>query len=263
MSEAHPIDPDLAVQVCHLNVHLGGQHILQDVCLDIPKGKVVALIGPNGSGKTTLIKTIVGLVKRTSGDIRIFGQCILDKVRPRIGYVPQKINFDRGFALSVREFLHLNHPHCGNFLFGNRSCHMDTEIIESIPELQLEKLLDKPVAGLSGGQMQRMLIAFSLAKNPDLLLLDEPTAGVDTPGEQSFYELIARIHKRHQMTVVLVSHDLSMVYKHAHLIHALNGKICCSGTPEDVINTESLKEAYGAHVSPYEHHHHHHHTSTD
>jgi ABC-type Mn2+/Zn2+ transport system ATPase subunit len=123
-------------------------------------------------------------------------------------------------------------------------------------DIGVEPLLDKPVASLSGGQLQRVLIAFSLMHDPKLLLLDEPTAGVDTPGEQSFYELITRVQQQKHLTVVLVSHDLSMVYRHASWVYALNGVICCEGTPEQVMNAESLKQAYGIHVSPYHHHHH-------
>ena len=123
-------------------------------------------------------------------------------------------------------------------------------------DIGVEPLLDKPVASLSGGQLQRVLIAFSLMHDPKLLLLDEPTAGVDTPGEQSFYELITRVQQQKHLTVVLVSHDLSMVYRHASWVYALNGVICCEGTPEQVMNAESLKQAYGIHVSPYHHHPH-------
>ena len=132
----------------------------------------------------------------------------------------------------------------------------DQKICSTFEEIGIQQMLDRPIAQLSGGQLQRVLIAFSLLNNPELLLLDEPTAGVDTPGEQSFYELIAGVQKRHGLTVVLVSHDLSMVYRHASWIYALNGVICCEGTPEEVINAESLRHAYGIHVSPYGHHHH-------
>jgi ABC-type Mn2+/Zn2+ transport system ATPase subunit len=126
----------------------------------------------------------------------------------------------------------------------------------TLGELGVESILDRPLAGLSGGQLQRVLIAYSLLAEPELLLLDEPTAGVDTPGEQSFYELISSIHARLGLTVVLVSHDLAMVFRQATWVYALNGVICCEGHPEEVLNADSLKAAYGIHVTPYHHHHH-------
>jgi len=128
-----------------------------------------------------------------------------------------------------------------------------------VAEMDVTRLLDRPVAGLSGGQLQRVLICSSLLNDPDLLLLDEPTAGVDTPGAEDFYGLIAEVHRRRGLTVVLVSHDLSMVYRHASRVYALNGVICCEGAPEEVMNAESLRQAYGIHFTPYHHHHHHHH----
>jgi zinc transport system ATP-binding protein len=119
-------------------------------------------------------------------------------------------------------------------------------------------LLDKPMGSLSGGQLQRALIAFSLLSGPELLFLDEPTEGVDAPGERTFYEIISDIHRTRGLTVVLVSHDLSMVHHHASWVVALNGRVCCEGAPEDVIREDSLREAFGLHVAPYHHHHHDH-----
>lgn len=224
--------------------------------MQIPRGQLVALIGPNGSGKTTLLRCLLGLQPVDAGEVRLFGQTDLQSVLPRVGYVPQRITLERGFILSVREFLALRQPRTRHW-FWWRHRHTDEEILRGIKDLGVEALLDRPLAQLSGGQLQRVLIGFSLLGQPELLLLDEPTAGVDTPGEHTFYELIAQIQLHHRITVVLVSHDLSMVYRQASWVYALNGQICCEGTPEQVMNAESLKEAYGIHVSPYHHHHQH------
>lgn len=245
----------LVVDVQDLHVRINGNPVLRGVNLRIPKGEVVALIGPNGSGKTTLLRCLLGLQKIDLGQIRLFGETSTRKVLPRIGYVPQKLVLDRSFILSVREFLSLRLRTTRQW-FWQRHATTDKLIAGAFNEIGIEKLLDHPIAQLSGGQLQRVLIAFSLLENPELLLLDEPTAGVDTPGEQSFYEMITNVHKRHGLTVVLVSHDLSMVYRYASWVYALNGVICCEGTPEQVMNAESLRQAYGLHVSPYGHHHH-------
>lgn len=243
------------VEACNIRVTLGGTKVLRGVDLNIPKGEMVALIGPNGSGKTTLLRALLGLQKVDSGEVRIFGQPISPKSLSRVGYVPQKLNLERSFALSVREFLALRLKSTHQWFWKSKKA-TEALIRPTLVEIGVHPLLDLPLASLSGGQLQRVLIAFSLLCEPELLLLDEPTAGVDSPGEQSFYELIAAVHKRHRLTVVLVSHDLSMVFKHASWVYALNGVICCEGTPETVMNAESLKQAYGIHVSPYHHHHH-------
>jgi ABC-type Mn2+/Zn2+ transport system ATPase subunit len=221
----------------------------------VPAGKLVALIGPNGSGKTTLLRSLLGLQKISRGEIRLFGQPDIGAALPRIGYVPQRLNLERSFLLSVREFLALRSPRCPHWFWQSRT-RIDDLLKGSLSGIGVESLLDRPVAELSGGQLQRVLIAFSLLRQPELLLLDEPTAGVDTPGEQTFYELIAQIQAQHRLSVILVSHDLSMVYRHASWVYALNGIVCCEGPPDQVMNEESLKQAYGIHVSPYHHHHH-------
>lgn len=245
----------LVVEAREAKVRLNGNTILRGVNMAIPRGEVVALIGPNGSGKTTLLRCLLGLQRLDSGEVRLFGESNLQKALPRVGYVPQRLVLDRSFILSVREFLSLRLRSTRHW-FWQRHEKTDRLIGETFEETGIGHLLDRPIARLSGGQLQRVLIAFSLLERPELLLLDEPTAGVDTPGEQSFHELIKDVQKRHGLTVVMVSHDLSMVYRYASWVYALNGVICCEGTPEQVMNAESLRQAYGIHVSPYGHHHH-------
>ncbi len=246
---------ELVIEARDLHVTISDNHILRGVNLQIPKGEIVALIGPNGSGKTTLLRCLLGLQKVDRGEIRLFGAELGPGPLKRVGYVPQRLSLDRSFILSVREFLALRLRKTRHW-FWQRHAETDRHIASAFEEIGVQSLLDRPIAQLSGGQLQRVLIAFSLLHNPELLLLDEATAGVDTPGEQSFYELIGNVQKRHHLTVVLVSHDLSMVYRHASWVYALNGVICCEGTPEHVLNAESLRQAYGLHVSPYGHHHH-------
>jgi ABC-type Mn2+/Zn2+ transport system ATPase subunit len=253
--EAGDVRP-MAVEVRDLWVSFGEQAVLRGVNLRVPAGEVVALIGPNGSGKTTLLRCLLGLQRAESGEIRLFGENSLRKSLPRVGYVPQRLELESAFILSVREFLALRLRKTRHWFWLSRR-RIESAIAETLAELGIGELLDRPIARLSGGQTQRVLIAFSLLSRPELLLLDEPTAGVDSPGEQTFYKLITGMHRRHGLTVVLVSHDLSMVYRHAALVYALNGVICCEGTPEEVMNAESLKQAYGIHVSPYQHHHSH------
>jgi zinc transport system ATP-binding protein len=243
----------LAVEVRDLRVAFDNTPVLRGVNMRVPQGQIVALIGPNGSGKTTLLRCLLGLQKY-SGEVKLFGAGELANVLPRIGYVPQRLALERSFILSVREFLALRLRQTRHWFFHSHK-KLDAIIRPALVQIGVENLLDRPIAQLSGGQLQRVLIAFALLNKPDLLLLDEPTAGVDTPGEETFYDLIASVQRQHKLTVILVSHDLSMVYSHASRVYALNGVICCEGPPDQVMNAESLKQAYGMHATPYSHHH--------
>jgi len=256
MSSPLKSPPDtIAIEAKGVHVSIAGHAILKGVDLQIPAGQVVALIGPNGSGKTTLLRAFLGLQTIDSGSIHIFGKPVGVDALAAVAYVPQKLALEPSFALSVREFLALATHRTKNW-FWRKHQDIDRSLGAVIEEVQIAPLLSKPLGKLSGGQFQRVVLAFALLRNPKLLLLDEPTAGVDAPGEHTFYELIGEHQRRRGLTVVLVSHDLSMVYRHAARVYALNGTICCEGRPEDVMNAESLKRAYGIQVSPYQHHHH-------
>jgi zinc transport system ATP-binding protein len=253
-TESISLHPSLAVEVRDLRVNFGDVAVLRGVNLRVPQGQIVALIGPNGSGKTTLLRCLLGLQKFSEGEVRIFGERDFNKALPRVGYVPQRLSLERSFILSVREFLALRLRRTKNWFFKSLR-ELDELIKPSLVHIGVENILDRPIAQLSGGQLQRVLIAFALLNDPELLLLDEPTAGVDTPGEETFYDLIASVQRQKKLTVILVSHDLSMVYSHASRVYALNGVICCEGPPEQVMNAESLKQVYGIHATPYAHHH--------
>jgi ABC-type Mn2+/Zn2+ transport system ATPase subunit len=240
------------IEACGVTVRLGGRPVLTDVGLRVAAGEFVALIGPNGAGKTTLLRCLLGVQPLERGGVRLFGGTDPARVHARVGYVPQRLAVERGFHLTVREFLALRAPGAGGWFWRPRR-RTDALLPPVVAELGADRLLDAPVAALSGGQLQRVLIAFSLLTGPELLLLDEPTAGVDAPGEQTFYELISDIHRRHRLTVVLVSHDLSLVHRHATWVCALNGRVCCEGRPDEVIRDDALRAAFGLQVTSCTH----------
>lgn len=244
MTSAPSLAGDVQIEARGVRVSLGDAAVLRGVDLRVTRGQMMALIGPNGSGKTTLLRALLGLQPITEGEIRLFGGPVGPETLKRVGYVPQRLTLDAGLAITVGEFLSLKSARLPR-----------AQIRAAAAEVGADRWLDRPLAGLSGGQRQRALIAFSLIGNPEILLLDEPTAGVDTPGETTFYEMISEARRRRSLTVVLVSHDLSMVHRQADWVCALNGIVCCEGPPEKVINTEALQRAYGLDVAPYHHHH--------
>ena len=185
-SHAHHPTGDMAVEAHGVRVSFDGRPVLRGVDLHIPRGQLVALIGPNGSGKTTLLRCLLGLQKTEAGEIKLTGESDLRRgVCLCVGYVPQRLPLDRSFVLSVREFLSLRLRQTRHWFWRSRTA-IDRIISETLVEIGAEPLLDRLIGQLSGGQLQRVLIAFSLLSNPELLLLDEPTAAVDSPGEQTF-----------------------------------------------------------------------------
>ncbi len=211
-----------------------GKKILDNVSFEVGRGELISLIGLNGTGKTTLLKTIVGLIKPNSGKIISNAE--------KMFYIPQKSDLDTSFPLTVKEFCEL---------FG------DKDYEDFLLETGMEKFLDSKVASLSGGQFQRILIAVALSKKPDLLLLDEPTTGIDVAGEQSFYKLISDLKKKYEISMILVSHDIHLVMKNTDKVLCISRHVCCQGTPSEVESSKEFQEIFGNHLTPYVHKHDH------
>lgn len=233
-----------AVHVERLTVAFDGNTVLEDISFSIKKGEIVAIIGPNGSGKSTLVKAILQLVRAKSGDVQIFGKH-LHEARNLIGYVPQKFHFDRNFPITVSEFLKL----------ALHKQAPEDQIEEKIKEVGLKPAVQRQLIGtLSGGQLQRVLIAQAILNNPSLLILDEPATGIDIIGEATFYDIVEHLNVEHGTTVILVSHDVSMISQHVNQVICINKKMLCSGPPKKALSEKKIKEVFGdAHV--YHHHH--------
>lgn len=211
-----------------------GAKVLNNVSFEIERGSIVSLIGLNGTGKTTLLKAIVGMIKPSSGEII--------KHTERIFYVPQKSDLNTSFPLTVREFCEL---------FGEKGYRVYLE------QTGVGGFLKRKIGSLSGGEYQRVLIAVALSRKPDLLLLDEITAGIDVAGEESFYELVLEISKKYGIAIVLVSHNIHLVIKNADKVLCLAGHICCTGRPSEMKENKVFQSIFGKYLQPYIHRHDH------
>ena len=225
------------LEVENLNVSLGGLPILEDLTFDVEEGDALTIIGPNGSGKTVLLKTLLGLIPY-QGKIA-WGKDI------KIGYLPQTLFLDQSLPLTLKEFLMSK---------INVSKDAPSHLEEILNLVRLPSAtLNTPLGKLSGGQLQRALIAFALIGNPNVLLLDEPTASIDPPSEEQIYDTIHNLQDAKDLTVMIVSHDLSLVYRYATKVLCLNKQQICFGPPEETLTTERLEELYGA---PHKYYHH-------
>lgn len=222
----------------------GTEPVLEGVSLTLHQGDVLGLIGPNGSGKTTLLKIIVGLLTPQRGTIRLFGQELgRFRERARVGYVRQRSwDFERNFPASVEELVRMGRvPRLRWGLWREA----DTEAVErAMRAVHIEELRTRPISELSGGQQQRVFLARSLAQEPDLLLLDEPTAAVDPKIEAEFYELLAQLNRQQGLTIVLVSHDIEAIVKQVTKIACLNKKLLFCGTPQECLAGDLLERVY-------------------
>lgn len=230
-------------------VRLGGSWVLEAVNLDIAPREFVGIIGPNGAGKSVLLRTILGLIEPARGRVRVFGQSP-HNVTGAVAYVPQFAAFDRGFPIRVVDVVLLGR--LGQNRLARPYRREDrTQAMEALAEVQLADKATRQIGRLSGGELQRVLIARALAVRAEIILLDEPTASLDPPAAHALYELLLAISQR--MTVVLVSHDVGVMSEHVHTVVCLNRRILhrdVPGIPADV-----LRQTYGYDVTEVSHQH--------
>jgi zinc transport system ATP-binding protein len=220
------------IEISHLDFVYAQQAVLRDLTLSIERGTVVGLIGPNGGGKTTLVKLLIGLLRPSAGSIAVDGMDPFRAVRRGnvIGYLPQNPGRADRFPLSVRQAIRLGLAGKTGMLRGYSSA--DLSFADSLLErIGLSDLGDVPVGQLSGGQLQRVLIARALAPRPKILLLDEPTTGIDRPGQQQFIEFLITLKRELDLTVIVVSHDLRAVSAISDRIACLNVTMHCHEVP--------------------------------
>lgn len=237
-----------AIEINNLGVCLRKIHILTEVHCSIPAGQTTAIIGPNGAGKTTLLLAILGLVP-FAGTINF---PLVNKGRPTIGYVPQRLEFDRGLPCTVEDLMTASISSRALWL-GKRQ-KIKEQAALGLKRVGADGLSQRFIGKLSGGELQRILLAMALEGNPSILLLDEPTAGIDAPGEQLFCDLLSDIQHQADLTVILISHDLSVVSNHAQHVICLNKTVRCSGGL-NTLTEENLLKTFGLHVQIYPHSH--------
>jgi len=215
------------------------QAVVSDVSFSLPKGKILMIVGPNGSGKSTLVKAILGLVE-SRGQVQVFGHKVEQEYH-QIGYLPQNFSFDTSFPITVEEFLNISLAEC-----SCEECLRDPKnsIKKALTQVGAQKLLSSMMSELSGGQMQRVLLAKSIVHSPKLLILDEPEAGIDHAGEESIFSLVSQMVKESHMTAILVSHDLDYVKKYADLVLVINKKIISYGPVGSALSSQVIKKIY-------------------
>ncbi|MDH3692091.1 MAG: ATP-binding cassette domain-containing protein [Gammaproteobacteria bacterium] len=243
MPDQERLEPPL-VKATGVTVRMGGTALLDKVNLSVHRGEIVTLIGPNGSGKTTLVRSVLGL--------QIVDEGVIEREpNVRIGYVPQSLTIDPTLPLTVTRFLSLPHP------------QGTTKIHQALAEVGARELADIGLQHISGGEAKRVLLARALLRDPELLVLDEPTAGMDVTGQSELYALVTSIRDLRRCGILLVSHDLHLVMAATDRVVCMNRHICCDGRPEAVSQHPEYLRLFGGDLSKvlavYSHEHDHRH----
>jgi len=229
------MDSDQLLTVKNLSVSLEHRSILENLSFSLNSGDILSVLGPNGAGKTVLLKCLLGMLP--------YAGEIVWRPGIKIGYVPQRLPFIKDTPLSVRDFFRLKPT-------------TEDEMQEILLAVGFdEEFLSRKIGDLSSGQFQRMLIGWSLIGKPDVLLFDEPMTGIDVGSEETIYNLLSQLKRKWYHAMVLVTHDLNVVYQFSSRVICMNRKLMCTGIPRDVLTPESFYNLYGVKMKYYQHHH--------
>ena len=230
------------LQLRDVSVSVGSRALIENISFEVTAGEIMGIIGPNGGGKSTLLKAILGL-QAYSGEISV-------DAPKGVGYVPQYFDFDRSFPLTVRELFRIR---LGRSLVGSGRDAAAQKLLERVGAQAVWK---QQLGVLSGGELQRVLVALALARDPEMLVLDEPSTGIDIGGEETLYNLIKKLADEQHITILFVSHDLDVVYQYADQAVCLNKQLTCVGAPHSVLTEDVIKNTHGSLTKPFRHHRH-------
>lgn len=228
-------------RITNLSVSFGKTEILNDINLHIHCGELTAFIGPNGAGKSTLLKAILGEIKH-SGKMEFLDMKGNRTGNPLMGYVPQHLDFDKSSPVSVVDLFMSCLTNTSAWLV--KSNQRREQITESLKVVQGEHLIDKGIGDLSGGELQRVMLALALVPLPDLLLLDEPVSKIDQNGLEMFYKIVSDLRNNYDMSIILVSHDFNLVHQYADRVVLINKTLELNGKPEEVFNDDKLTKVF-------------------
>ncbi len=247
------VSGDNAIEVSGLTISISGRLVLDDITFSVRKGSFTGLVGPNGAGKTTLLKALIGLAKTDIGSILICGNQP-GVNRSAIGYVPQSIRADYNFPIKTSDVVMMGRlANLGLFRFPGEK---DRIAVRNVSDrLGITDLADRHFGSLSGGERQKALIGRALVGNPELLLLDEPTTGIDALSQDRFYSLLHRLQKELNITIILVSHDIGVISSHVDDLLCLNQRLVCHDSPEKVVADALIGKSYGEEMELIMHHH--------
>ena len=231
--------PAPVLEVEGLGVSFGAHEVFRDLSFAVARGTSLAVIGPNGSGKSVLFRALIG-AQKYEGTVRWAPDV-------RIGYVPQKLDIERDLPLTGRDFLRAK----ATVAKAGKGA-----IARALERVGIQQdVIDRPIGAMSGGQFQRLLVAFALVGDPNVLMLDEPAAGVDAPGQELLAEMLHGLRESQSVTIMVISHDLSVVFRHASNVICLAHGLRCIGAPREVLTPSTLNELYGTEVGFHVHDH--------